>query len=134
MNVRAFDFVVVGSGLAGSVAAYLLEEIGSVALVTKMRTADCNSYYAQGGIAIAAGALDSPENHYRDTLLAGDGFCDPDAVRLLTSRAPAVLDWLLSIGMDFDRGPDGAVLLGMEEPTPSRGSCTLAAMPPVPYL
>jgi L-aspartate oxidase/quinolinate synthetase A subunit len=114
MNVRAFDFVVVGSGLAGSVAAYLLEEIGSVALVTKMRTADCNSYYAQGGIAIAAGALDSPENHYRDTLLAGDGFCDPDAVRLLTSRAPAVLDWLLSIGMDFDRGPDGAVLLGME--------------------
>jgi L-aspartate oxidase len=108
------DFVVIGSGIAGLRATLTLAEAGTVIVLTKAEPAESNTGYAQGGIAAAIGSDDSPELHARDTLAAGDGLCDPDAVRLLVTDGPRYVRELLDWGAAFDRGPDGNPSLARE--------------------
>ncbi len=86
MQVLEFDTVVIGSGLAGLSAAYHSSKYGTVAIVTKSQLDTSNSYYAQGGIAAAIADDDSPEIHLKDTLIAGRGLCDVDAVEVLVNE------------------------------------------------
>lgn len=107
------DVVVIGSGIAGLTAALKARELGSVLVVTKDVVASGSTQWAQGGIAAALSPEDSPEEHLHDTLVAGAGLCDPDAVRALVTEGPdAVLD-LIDLGARFDT-VDGDLSLGRE--------------------
>lgn len=107
--------LVVGSGIAGLWSAWRLASEGRQALlVTKGTLTDSNTAWAQGGIAVAIGAGDSPALHARDTLDAGAGLADPEAVRILTTEGPERIRELLALGARFDRGPDGALRFGLE--------------------
>ncbi len=107
------DYIIVGSGIAGLYTALLAKEQGSVLVITKGSIDDCNTKHAQGGIAAAIGRNDSPERHYEDTMAAGDGLCDGEAVRILTSEAPARIAELVNLGVPFDT-LDGEVALTLE--------------------
>jgi L-aspartate oxidase len=85
-----------------------------VLVVTKADPAESNTGYAQGGIAAAMGADDSPALHGTDTIQAGDGLCDEAAVRVLVDSAPADIQRLIEWGARFDRNPDGSLALGRE--------------------
>jgi L-aspartate oxidase len=108
------DFLVVGSGVAGLRAALRLAERGSVLLVTKARLDDSNTARAQGGITAALGEDDTPALHAADTMRAGDGLCDDDAVRILVEEAPRDVSDLLAWGARFDRDEAGRPALGRE--------------------
>ncbi len=97
-----YDYIVVGSGIAGLYTALLAREQGSVLIITKGSIDDCNTKHAQGGIAAAIGKDDSPELHLKDTLAAGDGLCNIDAVRILVNEAPARIADLVNLGVPFD--------------------------------
>ncbi|MGC8873522.1 MAG: L-aspartate oxidase [Chloroflexia bacterium] len=97
-----YDFVIVGSGIAGLYTALLAQEHGQVLVVTKASLEECNTRYAQGGIAAAVDPSDSPERHYQDTLAAGAGLCNPRAVHVLTEEGPARIAELIDLGVDFD--------------------------------
>lgn len=99
---EVFDYVVVGSGLAGLSFALHAAEHGSVCVLTKAAITESNTNYAQGGIAAAVGESDGWELHEADTLKAGAGLCDPEAVRFLVQRAPAAIEWLRQHGARFD--------------------------------
>lgn len=113
MQVGA-DFLVIGSGIAGLRAALSLAEHGDVVVLTKAGSGESNTGYAQGGIAAALGADDSPDLHARDTLAAGDGLCDPSAVTVLVTEGPTYVRELMGWGAAFDRAPDGTPALGRE--------------------
>ncbi|HZB28258.1 MAG TPA: L-aspartate oxidase, partial [Gemmatimonadales bacterium] len=107
--------VIVGTGIAGLWTAWRLASEGIPAvLVTKETLADSASAWAQGGIAVALGPGDSPGQHAADTLAAGDGLADPEAVRILTNEGPDRIYELLALGAVFDRGPDGKLGLALE--------------------
>lgn len=108
------DVLVIGSGLAGLAAALLASRYGRVVLVTKGRVGDGNSRLAQGGLAAALAEDDSPALHAADTLRAGQGLCDPQAVQDLVARGPAVVRLLAELGVAFDVAADGALALGRE--------------------
>jgi L-aspartate oxidase len=110
---RRYDYVIVGSGIAGLYTALLAREHGHVLVLTKSGIEDCNTRYAQGGIAAAVGPDDSPELHMEDTLTAGAGLCDPEAVRILTSEAPQAIADLVRLGVEFDKA-QGEVDLARE--------------------
>jgi L-aspartate oxidase len=96
----ATDILVIGDGLAGSAAALEAARLGArVALVS---AGPASSERAQGGIAAAVLPEDSPRLHAIDTLAAGAGLCDPDAVTMLTSAGPETVHWLESLGVRFD--------------------------------
>ncbi len=82
-------------------------------LITKGSIDDCNTRYAQGGIAAAIGKNDSPELHFRDTLAAGDGLCNEEAVRILVNEAPDRIADLVNFGVPFDT-LDGEIDLTLE--------------------
>src|SRR5215212_7582295 len=112
---QAYDVVVVGAGVAGLAFTLRLPPSLRVALLTKGALGESNTRYAQGGLSAAIGADDSPQLHEVDTLEAGAGLCDPDAVHQLVEGAPDAVDWLLAIGTAFDRDPaSGDILLGRE--------------------
>ncbi len=113
MHVAA-DFLVVGSGIAGLRAAADLASDGSVLILTKADPAESNTGYAQGGIAVALGADDSPALHAADTIAAGDGLCVEPAVRALVEDGPHDVRELIDWGARFDRTPDGELALGRE--------------------
>ena len=101
------DVVIVGSGVAGLSLANSLAGLGiSVTLVTKATLSAGSTSWAQGGVATASGVDDSPEEHLRDTLVAGAGLCDEEAVRILVTEGPAAVDAILAAGAHFDH--DGA--------------------------
>lgn len=100
------DFVIVGSGIAGLRAALELAPQGSVLVLTKDAVAESATHYAQGGIAAALGEDDAVELHEQDTLIAGDGLCTPEAVRVLVEEGPQAIRELLDWGADFDRVGD----------------------------
>ncbi len=115
---HAYDIVVIGAGVAGLAFTLRLPQGLRVALLTKSVLGESNTRYAQGGLAAAVGADDSPELHEMDTLAAGAGLCDPDAVHTLVEGGPAAVRWLLNIGTHFDRAAtsngQGDLLLGRE--------------------
>src|ERR1700738_4792778 len=96
------DFVVIGSGVAGLSLSLKLAEYGSVALVTKRRATDSNTAWAQGGVACVTSAEDSFDLHISDTLIAGAGLCDQEAVRTIVTEGPAAVRELMRIGVQFD--------------------------------
>lgn len=112
MAERAFDVIVVGSGAAGLYAILCLPASLKIALVTKDELKTGASDWAQGGIAAAIAPTDSPQYHLQDTLVAGAGLCDPEAVRFLVEKAPEAIQSLLQLGVSFDHhGPDLALTL-----------------------
>jgi L-aspartate oxidase len=109
-----YDFLVLGSGMAGLTFALNAAPHGTVAILTKKQRSESNTNYAQGGIAAAMGADDSWELHLQDTLIAGAGLCDREAVEVLVREGPRMVQWLIELGAQFDRNPDGSVALGRE--------------------
>jgi len=108
-----YDYIIVGSGIAGLYTALLAKEHGSVLILTKGSIDDCNTKHAQGGIAAAIGKKDSPELHFQDTIAAGDGLCDEEAVRILVNEAPDRVTDLVNLGVPFDT-VNGEVALTIE--------------------
>jgi L-aspartate oxidase len=108
------DVVVVGSGIAGLTAALQLREVGSVMVVTKDVLTAGSTGWAQGGIAAAVGPGDSPDQHLHDTLVAGAGLCDEQAVRVLVGEGPAAVRDLIALGARFDQTASGALSLTRE--------------------
>jgi L-aspartate oxidase len=108
------DFLIVGSGIAGLRAAIALAPAGRVLVLTKADPEESNTGYAQGGIAAAVGAGDSPALHAADTLRAGDGLCDEAAVDVLVGDGPRDVRELVDWGTRFDRDRDGQLALGRE--------------------
>lgn len=97
------DCLVVGSGMAGLWFAYRVASAGrTVLLVTKKGDSESNTNYAQGGIAAAVSAEDSPEYHFQDTIAAGAGLAHPDVVRIVTESGPRLLRELYALGISFN--------------------------------
>lgn len=97
------DFLVIGAGVAGLRAAIELAVAGRVLVVAKDSLAESSSEYAQGGIAVALSDDDDVELHEQDTLYAGDGLCDREAVHTLVEEGPAAIQQLIDWGAEFDR-------------------------------
>ena len=109
------DYLIVGSGAAGLYFALLAAQRGaSVTVVTKSGAGESNTRYAQGGIAAALGDDDSVAMHIQDTLDAGDGLCDPEAVQVAIEDGPRVVEDLLRLGTQFSRTAAGELSLGRE--------------------
>ena len=100
--MKQYDFVVIGSGIAGLTFALKAAQHGSVAVVTKRRGADSNTAWAQGGVACVTSDEDSFELHVRDTMNAGAGLCDEEVVRTMVSEGPARIRELVEFGLRFD--------------------------------
>jgi len=105
--MREFDYIVIGSGIAGLSFALKAAEKGTVAVVTKRRTVDSNTAWAQGGVACVVSDEDSFDLHIRDTLVAGAGLCDEEAVRMIVTEGPGRVAGLMDLGMTFDRRDNG---------------------------
>ena len=101
--MKRYDVLIIGSGLAGMSLALRLAETKKVALVTKTELLDAASAWAQGGIAAVLGDDDSPENHIRDTHVAGAGLCKDEAVRMVVENGRRAVEWLVEQGVPFTR-------------------------------
>jgi L-aspartate oxidase len=112
------DFIVIGAGIAGLRAAIELSAAGRVVVLTKREVTDSNTQWAQGGIAAALSDEDEVGLHLQDTLNAGDGLCDPEAVRVLVEEGPERIEELITWGTEFDR--DGTKLAFGREGAHSR--------------
>ena len=99
--MKQFDFLVLGSGIAGLSFALKVAPHGRVAIITKKDRAESNTNYAQGGIAAVTSKEDSFELHVRDTLEAGAGLCKEAAVRTIIEEGPARIAELIELGMQF---------------------------------
>ena len=109
------DVVIVGSGIAGlSLALYARSRGHRVMVVTKAKVEHGSTQWAQGGIAAALDEDDSPDDHLRDTLIAGAGLCDEDAVRVLVTQGPGAVRHLVELGTRFDRTAGGDLALTRE--------------------
>src|SRR5688572_26559504 len=109
------DVVVIGSGIAGLTAALRLRgHVDKVLVVTKDVLAAGSTQWAQGGIAAALGPEDTPDQHEHDTLVAGAGACDLDAVRVLVREGPEAVHELIELGTRFDHSPEGVLSLTRE--------------------
>lgn len=115
VNTNTFktDFLVIGSGAAGLHAALRASQYGAVTLITKSDLQASSSYWAQGGIAAVLNGKDSFESHKKDTIDAGRGFCDEDAVEILVREGADRVHELIEKGMPFDRS-NGSLELGLE--------------------
>ena len=102
-----YDFLVIGSGIAGMSYALKVAKHGKVAIVAKNSLEDANTYYAQGGIASVTTPWDNFEKHIADTLDAGGGLCDEKVVEKVVREAPAQIRELISWGVDFDKDEKG---------------------------
>ncbi len=112
--MRDTDFLVIGSGVAGLSFALKAAEHGSVTIVTKAAITESNTRFAQGGISSVMDTSDSFERHIADTLAAGSGINDLDAVNLVVRRAPELIRDLIEWGTRFDKKPDGTYELARE--------------------
>jgi L-aspartate oxidase len=109
------DVIVVGSGIAGLTTALQVRTFGlSVLLVTKAKVDEGSTKWAQGGIAAALGEDDSPLAHEKDTLVAGAGLCDSEAVRVLVTEGPDAVRTLIARGAKFDLEASGEMSLTRE--------------------
>jgi L-aspartate oxidase len=105
--VKNFDFLVIGSGIAGMSFALKVADRGTVALLCKTTLEEANTFYAQGGIASVTLPWDDFERHVEDTLIAGDGICDRNVVEKVVREAPQQIRELIRWGVDFDRDRKG---------------------------
>lgn len=118
---HTFDFLVIGSGIAGLTFALKVAEHGSVAIITKESVMDSNTSLAQGGIASVFDELDSFDLHIKDTLASGDGLCNPDVVETVVKNGPDRIKELIQLGVKFnirektqDQDTPGQLDLGRE--------------------
>src|SRR6516164_3145395 len=112
------DFLVIGAGVAGLRAAIEAAKSGTVLVIAKDSLRESSSEYAQGGIAVALSDDDEVLLHEADTLFAGDGLCDVEAVHTLVEEGPRAIQELIDWGTEFDR--DGSRLLFAREGAHSR--------------
>lgn len=111
---KYFDFVVIGSGIAGLRYALDVAKCGTVAIITKAEPHETNTSYAQGGVSAVLDPLDSVENHIRDTIVAGAYLCDEEAVEVVCREGPQRVKELIAMGASFDQGEDGRLHLARE--------------------
>ncbi|HEX2912830.1 MAG TPA: L-aspartate oxidase [Chloroflexia bacterium] len=110
-----YDYIIIGSGIAGLSVALAAAQGGQRSLIiTKSHLEESNTRYAQGGIAAAVAESDTTRSHEADTLVAGAGLCDKEAVSVLTGDAPARIAELIKLGVPFDREENGELELGRE--------------------
>lgn len=105
--IRKFDFLVIGGGIAGISFALKASKYGKVALLSKTTLDESNTSFAQGGIASVMYSPDNFEKHIEDTLIAGDGHCDLEAVEKVIREAPEQIKELINWGVDFDKNDEG---------------------------
>src|SRR6516225_8375008 len=101
------DFLVIGGGIAGLTFALRASEMGSVTILTKADSSEANTAYAQGGIASVWSVDDSFESHVDDTLRAGAGLCNREAVETIVHDGPEAVRELIRLGTRFTRVPEG---------------------------
>src|ERR1700751_2844123 len=118
------DFLVIGAGVAGLRAAVELASAGTVLVLAKREVTESNTQYAQGGIAAALSDEDEVSLHLQDTLSAGDGLCNPEAVKVLVEERPERIEELIAWGTQFDRS--GTRLVFGREGAHSRSRSLLA--------
>jgi len=123
-----YDFVVVGSGIAGLRFALDVAKIGTVAVVTKAERQEGSTNYAQGGVSAVLDPKDSVENHIRDTIVAGAYLNDEEVVEVVCREGPERVKELMEMGASFDRGEDGRLQLArgggpLAPPHRARGRC-----------
>ncbi|MBK8873228.1 MAG: L-aspartate oxidase [Bacteroidetes bacterium] len=114
MKRTKVDFLVIGSGIAGLNYALKAAEFGKVLIITKADEDESNTKYAQGGIAAVIDPDDSFEKHVQDTLIAGDGLCDEEVVRMVIKEGPERIQDIITWGADFDKKPSGEFDLAKE--------------------
>ncbi len=106
--VKHFDYLIIGSGIAGMSFALKVANKGSVAIICKTGLEDANTFLAQGGIASVTNTLvDDFQKHIEDTLISGDGICNREAVEKVVKEAPKQIDELIRWGVDFDKDEKG---------------------------
>lgn len=106
--VKKYDFLVIGSGIAGMSFALKVAHKGNVALICKTTLEEANTYFAQGGVASVTNLLvDNFDKHIEDTLIAGDFISDRNAVEKVVREAPGQIQQLINWGVDFDKNADG---------------------------
>ena len=108
-----YDVIIVGAGVAGLYAAMHLPSDKKVLIINKRESFKCNTFYAQGGVALARDEADIP-SHIADTLNAGDGLCDEDAVKVLSENSKAAIEDLITHGFAFDTDEEGNLLYTKE--------------------
>ena len=105
---REYDYLVIGSGIAGMSFALKVAGTGSVALICKSNLEDANTYFAQGGVASVTNMkVDNFDKHIEDTMIAGDWLSDPVAVRKVVTEAPSQINELIGWGVEFDKKENG---------------------------
>lgn len=114
LEVLDYDVLIVGSGLAGLYAALHIDEDKSCALVTKVSIENSNSWLAQGGIAAVIDSHDNFESHVEDTLKAGAGMCDIEAVEVLVKEGPENIKELVDMNVPFDTNSEGELMITRE--------------------
>lgn len=113
MNKKT-DFLIIGSGIAGLSYALKVAQYGSVCMITKANEDESNTKYAQGGIAAVMYQPDSYEKHVQDTLIAGDGMCNEEVVRMVITESTQRINELIEWGANFDKTETGAYDLAKE--------------------
>jgi len=108
------DFLVIGSGIAGLSFALRAAGRGTVVIITKKAETDSNTNLAQGGVAAVVGPDDDVRSHVEDTIRAGCGLSNPEAVEAMAAEGPELVRNLMALGVGFSLGPDGAFDLGRE--------------------
>src|SRR4030042_5155255 len=112
------DVVIIGAGVAGLRAAIALEDTGEIVILAKDELIESSSEYAQGGIAVALSDEDTVGIHFQDTINAGDGLCDEEAVKILVEEGPPRITELIEWGTTFDK--EGSRLAFTREAAHSR--------------
>ncbi|MFM6975638.1 MAG: L-aspartate oxidase [Sphingobacteriaceae bacterium] len=108
------DFLIIGSGIAGLSLALKLAQHGQVLIITKANEDESNTKYAQGGVAVVVDKDDSFEKHIQDTLIAGDGLCDPAIVDIVIKEGPERIQEIIEYGTHFDKTNQGDFDLAKE--------------------
>ena len=102
-KIHTYDVLIIGTGAAGMTTALNLPKQYSIAMLCKESANEGSTYYAQGGVAAVLDEYDSIESHIQDTLVAGAGLCHEDVVKFTVERSPKIVDWLVQLGVNFDK-------------------------------